>query len=192
MPPSPDRPVDTPAPPETVRRVVLVGFMAAGKSTVGRALARRLGWRFVDLDERIERRAGRGVARIFAEEGEPAFRALEAATTAELAGLERTVIAPGGGWLTGRARLEALGPGTLSVWLRVSAEAALARSRAGGGERPLLAVPDPLTTIRRLLEEREPLYRLASLAVPTDGRDPEAVARDIEATILAGGPRRRP
>ena len=98
-----------------IRRVVLVGFMASGKTEVGRILAERLGWAHVDLDRLIEERAGRRVAEIFAADGEAAFRRLEAEATVEVAARERLVISPGGGWITNPMLLDALGPGTLSV-----------------------------------------------------------------------------
>lgn len=183
----PDLPRDPGAADAAVRRVVLVGFMCSGKSTVGPALAARLGWAHLDLDREIERREGRSVARIFAEAGEARFRALEAEATAGLAGRERLVLSPGGGWITNPALLAAMGPYTLSVWLQVTPETVVARSAATPGERPLLRAPDPLAEVRRLLAEREPLYRRASLAVPTDGRDPAGVVSHIMGEIRRRG-----
>lgn len=174
-----------PSPAEAVRRVVLVGFMCSGKSTVGPALAERLGWDHLDLDREIERREGRVISRIFAEEGEARFRELEARATAELAGRERLVLSPGGGWITNPALLAALGPGTLTVWLRVRPETVLARSAAAPGERPLLRGPDPLAQVRLLLAAREPLYRRASLVVPTDDLVPADVVSHILGEIRA-------
>jgi shikimate kinase len=161
--------------------VVLLGFMAAGKTAVGAELARRLGWAHLDLDREIERREGRAVAAIFAAEGEARFRELEARATAELASHGRVVLSPGGGWIGGAGNLEALGAGTLSVWLRVSPEEAVRRAGAAPGERPLLAGPDPLEAARRLLEARAPLYARADVQVDTEGRSPAEVA-DIIAT----------
>jgi shikimate kinase len=167
-----------------VRRVVLVGFMASGKSTVGAALARRLGWRHLDLDAEIERAEGRTVAEIFAARGEPGFRRLEAELTPRLLSPERSVVSVGGGWVSGPA-WRALPDGTLAVWLRVSAEEVL--RRAGPAEqrraRPLLAVADPEAEVRRLLREREPLYRLAAVSIATDGRDPVGIAAEIERIV---------
>ena len=171
-----------------VRRVVLVGFMAAGKTSVAAELARRLGWEPLDLDREIEAREGRTVPELFRVHGEGHFRALEAALTAEVAARERVVLAPGGGWITNPALLEALGPGTLSVWLRVSPEEALRRAAPTRGTRPLLDVPDPLAKIRALLAEREPLYARAQLHVDTDGRDAAEVAAVIEREIRGRGP----
>lgn len=174
--------------PEPVRRVVLLGMMAAGKSAVGRALAARLGWRHVDLDREVERAAGRSVAAIFAAEGEPAFRAREAAATAALAGAERLVLSPGGGWVTLPGVLESLGPGTLSVWLQVEPEEAVRRAAAAPGERPLLSGRDPLAAVRRLLAEREPLYARADLALPTGGRSVDEIVRALLSEIRSRDP----
>ncbi|HEU4561968.1 MAG TPA: shikimate kinase [Longimicrobium sp.] len=168
-----------------IHRVVLLGFMAAGKTAVGAELARRLGWRQVDLDAWIEAREGKRVARIFAEDGEARFRALEAEATREVAGMTGVVLSPGGGWITRPENLEALGAGTLSVWLQVSPEEAVRRAGEAPGERPLLAGPDPLAAARRLLGERTPLYARAALRVDTEGRPPEAVAAIIEAEVRA-------
>jgi shikimate kinase len=116
-----------------VARVVLVGMMGAGKTVVGAALAARLGWTHLDLDREVERRDGRPVARIFAEDGEARFRALEAAAGAALAGRARVVLSSGGGWAARAGALESLGPGTLAVWLRVPAEEAVRRAAAAPG-----------------------------------------------------------
>jgi shikimate kinase len=166
-----------------VDRIVLVGFMCSGKSTVAGELARRLGWEHLDLDRVIEAREGRTVPEIFRGEGEARFRALEAEATAEVAERRGVVLAPGGGWITNPSLLERLGPGTLSVWLKVTPETVLARAGPGRAGRPLLDVPDPLAVVRRLLAEREPLYRLAALAVATDALDPASVASLIEHEI---------
>ena len=166
---------------------MLVGFMCSGKSTVAARLAGRLGWEHVDLDAEIERREGRPVPEIFRVEGEAYFRRREAEVTAELAERSGVVLSPGGGWITNPALLESLGPETLSVWLRVAPETVLARAGPSRAGRPLLDVPDPLPTIRRLLEAREPFYRLAGLAVPTDALDVESVASLIEQQVRTRG-----
>jgi shikimate kinase len=173
--------------PPPAERVVLLGFMASGKTTVGRLLAARLGWRHVDLDEEIEREEGRSVAEIFREEGEAYFRRREAEATGRLVEPPGTVLTPGGGWVTDPSLLDLLPAGTLTVWLHVSPEEVLRRVGAGAEalRRPLLAGPDPEGTVRRLLRERDALYRRAAHLVRTDGRDPERIARDIE-SILRG------
>jgi shikimate kinase len=162
-----------------LRRVVLVGFMGSGKSSVGRLLARRLRWEFVDLDARVAKVEGRSVAAIFAESGEAHFRAVEAREAEDALGRDRVVLAPGGGWAVHPGRLRSLPEGTLSVWLRVSAEAAVRRARPRSGKRPLLAGPDPLETARELLERREPIYAESDLEVDTEGRTVEDVAARV-------------
>lgn len=173
---------------DAVRRVVLLGFMGSGKSTVGAALARRLGWDFLDFDVEIERRAGATVRDLIAAEGEEAFRDREAALTEEVADASGIVLSPGGGWITRPERLAALGRGTLAAWLRVSPEETLRRVVADTIDRPLRDAPDALPRIAAMLAEREPLYRLADLALPADGRTPEALAFEIETIVrLRGG-----
>ncbi len=166
-----------------IERIVLVGMMCSGKSAVGAALAERLGWTHVDLDREIEREAGRPVRAIFADEGEAAFRRMEADATRQMAGRTRIVLSPGGGWITNPALLDLLGPGTHCVWLQVSPEEAVRRSVAAPGERPLLAGTDPLGAVRRLLAERERFYARAHLVLPTDGRSVAGAARDIHDSI---------
>jgi shikimate kinase len=166
-------------------RVVLVGFMGSGKTNVGRLLARRLGWRFVDLDEEVEAATGRTVEEIFRERGEAAFRELEAtAGTAALA-RDRTVLAPGGGWSLAPGRLEALPAGSLSVWLKVSAETAVRRATTLGRVRPLLAGADPVDRARALIGEREPVYARAHLHLDTERVTPAALVRAIAEHVEA-------
>lgn len=174
-------------------RVILWGFMASGKTAVGGALARRLGWEHVDLDADIVRSEGREISAIFADAGEPAFRALELAATRRWIERSQLVLTPGGGWVTNPEALRMIPPATLTVWLQVSPEVALARVAAerGGAERPLLRGEDPLGTVRRLLAAREPLYRTALLHIPTDGRTLEEIADRITAAIRAGRPGRK-
>ena len=105
-----------------IRRVLLVGFMGSGKTQVGQALARRLGWQFRDFDQEVRFRVGLPIPEIFRQHGEARFREMEAAVGAELLKEEDVVLASGGGWPAGPTRMEALPPGTLSVWLKVTAE----------------------------------------------------------------------
>ncbi|MFW6205960.1 MAG: shikimate kinase [Gemmatimonadota bacterium] len=161
-------------------RIVLVGFMAAGKSTVGRVLADRLDWSFIDFDDVIQQRCGRSPGAVIREDGEAAFRQLEAEATTALAGRERVVLAPGGGWALRPALTAALGPGTVRVWLRVTPEEAVRRAEADGTDRPLLGPPEGrLERVRRLLAERSPHYAAAELVVDVDDRRPDEVAGEI-------------
>lgn len=169
---------------EPVRRVILIGFMAAGKTTVGRFLAEHLGWEFIDLDEEIERRTGLTIPEIFELHGVAEFRRLEAELTEELAGVEEVVLAPGGGWVTQPELLDFFGSETLVVWLRISPEAAVERAMRTITHRPLLAdAPDPVERARILITEREPLYRLADIAIDVEGRAIEDLAAEIIAAM---------
>lgn len=163
-----------------VSRVVLLGFMCSGKSTVGEALARRLDWRYLDFDVEIERREGASVQDIIAAEGEERFREMEAALTGEAALEEKLVLAPGGGWITRPEFLDGLGPATLAVWLQVSPEETVRRLRRDSIDRPFRDHPDPSGLIAEMLTERIPLYERADLNIPADTRSPESIAFEIE------------
>lgn len=162
-----------------MRRIVLVGFMGSGKSSVGPVLALRLGWEFVDVDEQVERAEGRAVAAVFAEAGEAYFRAAEARAADEALAREGVVLAPGGGWAAQPGRLRALPSDTRSIWLKVSPEEAVRRSGLAPGTRPLLSDPDPLARARELLVRRGPYYAQCDLEVDTEGRSVEDVASRI-------------
>jgi len=164
--------------PAQVRRIVLIGLMGAGKTTVGQLLAARLGWTFVDLDQRIEEKSGRTVPQIFAESGEEAFRRYERQLTAELASAERIVLAPGGGWPMFDENVAAISSNTAFIWLQVSAEEAVQRLR-GGPERPLLAGNDPVERARALHNARSERYAEIGHAVGTEKRAPADVASEI-------------
>jgi shikimate kinase len=151
------------------RTVWLVGMMGAGKSAVGRELAHRLGWPFLDTDREIETRRGVAIAEIFAQEGEEAFRALEREVVRDLAG-RPVVVALGGGALTRPELRRAVAEVGTLVWLRARPETLLSRVGAGD-ERPLLAGLDGaerLARIRDLLAAREADYACASVVVETD------------------------
>jgi shikimate kinase len=169
--------------------IVLAGFMGAGKTTVGTLLAARLGLPFADSDRIIEQRSGRSVPQIFADDGEPAFRALEHQVIADLLDGPDLVLALGGGAPEHpRTRLK-LATAQV-VYLQVGYEQAIARVGGDDG-RPMLARPDVAATYQRRL----PLYtQIATLTVSTDGRHPEAISQDILARLVtepAAGARRR-
>ncbi len=168
-------------------RIVLVGFMAAGKSTVGPLLAERLGWSFIDLDVLVTERAGRSPAAVIRESGEAAFRIMERELTGSLAGRRYVVIAPGGGWAARPELTAALGSGTVRVWLRVTPEEAVRRAQADSVDRPLLGGAEGrVDRARALLAERQPRYAEAELVVDVDGKDPGAVADEVVRRLRAG------
>lgn len=177
----------TEAPPAPPRRILLVGFMASGKSAIGRALARELGWGFHDFDREIARRAGRSVAAIFRTEGEEVFRTREAQVGSELLALEEVVLASGGGWPCRPGRLDALPEGTLSIWVRVRPELIAERAARRKGKRPLLDVPDPGARIRELLEAREPWYEKAHWILEGDHGSPAQLARRVVRRLKTDG-----
>lgn len=159
--------------------VFLIGFMGAGKSTVAELVAHRSGWPCIDLDHVVESADGRTIARIFAEDGESAFRQRESDALASLADAPRSVVACGGGVVTrdeNRALLKRLGR---VVYLRVTAEEMLARVGEDPG-RPLLAGGGAVLAATTLLDARESLYSaIADFVVNTVGRTPDVVADDV-------------
>jgi shikimate kinase len=160
-------------------RVLLIGFMGSGKTSVGRRLARALGWRFVDFDDAIEAEAGATVAEIFAGRGGPAFREIEARVAEDLLRERQVVLASGGGWAAAApGRVRAVPPGTATLWLRVSPEEAVRRAGASG-TRPLLARPDALQEAQRLLANRHPYYAEARWTVDTERSSVEDVTTRV-------------
>ena len=162
--------------------IVLAGFMGAGKTTVGRLLAAKLGVPFADSDQVIEERAGKPVHRIFADDGEPAFRRLEHDVIAELLAGPDLVLAVGGGAAAEPGTRDLLAAAPV-VYLRVSYAEAM--HRVGGDRgRPMLARPD----VGQLYAERDPLYRAAArCTVEVDARCPEEIALDILGRLDTAG-----
>ena len=172
--------------PERPSRVVLVGFMGSGKSAVGRIVARRLGYRFEDMDLRIERRAGRTIAVIFEEEGEEAFRRLERDEALALSRLAERVVASGGGAFAQPETRKILQRGAVTVWLRCGIDQVFDRIPADGS-RPLAGNRD---IMRALLAQREPSYRMADVAVDASAGSPREVAERIVG-LIEGRTRKR-
>ena len=141
--------------------VALIGFMGAGKSSVGRVLAKKTGKTFVDIDRRIEKKAGKTVARIFQEEGEPAFRAMEKAATETACGESGRVIACGGGVVLDRANVDNLKKKAVVVYLKTDGAVIKKRVASGKGKRPLLAEKGT-GAVEALMAVRRPLYEKAA------------------------------
>jgi shikimate kinase len=163
--------------------VILVGFMGAGKSTVGRLLARRLGRCFVETDEMIMAAEGRSIPEIFADKGEAYFRGLEEDAVRLLALKHGEVIATGGGLPCQEGRLEALRSMGTVVWLAGDFDALYERARRGG-DRPMLHGKSREATAA-LYEERKRFYSRADLCVETTGLTPDQIAAQV-AAALAG------
>jgi shikimate kinase len=167
--------------------IILIGYRATGKSTLARLLAEKLGWDWIDADVQIEARAGKTIARIFAEDGEPAFRDLEAEVIADLCRRRRLVLAAGGGAPLRPASRRAMRESGRVVWLKARPETIQARMAGDAptaARRPSLTNKDSLDEIVHLLAEREPVYReSAHWAIETEGKGPEAIAGEILATL---------
>ena len=163
--------------------LTLIGYRATGKTTLARLLAQRLGWDWIDADVEIERRAGKAIARIFAEDGEPAFRDLEAAAIADLCRRTRLVIAAGGGAPMRPETREVMRAAGKVVWLTARPETILARMSGDAttaSRRPALTDRTGLEEILHLLAKREPIYRqTAHLEVQTEDKAPEPLADEI-------------
>ena len=149
--------------------LILTGFMGTGKTTVGREVARRLGWPFVDMDAEIEARAGKSIPRIFAEEGEAAFREMESSLCRELSRRSGWVIATGGGALIDPDNREVVQASGTVVCLTCDVEGILERLRRKPQGRPLLAVDDPRAEIEHLLAARQEAYAAIPWQVDTTG-----------------------
>ncbi len=153
--------------------------MGAGKSTIGRLLAKELRLLFKDSDKEIELRTGANIPWIFDKEGEPGFRDREQAMIGELCELQGVVLATGGGVVMREANRQALRQGGRVIYLHASVEQQVGRT-ARDRNRPLLRTANPEATLRALLELRDPLYReIADLVVETDERPPRMVVLDI-------------
>jgi shikimate kinase len=161
--------------PRDIQNLALIGFMGTGKTTVGHLVAHQLGFAFVDTDRLIEQQAGKPIPRIFAEDGEVAFRELERRVVAGLASHRRTVIATGGGLGANPELLASLKTHALVVCLWASVEVIWERVRHAT-HRPLLQVADPRARIEALLHERAPIYRQADVLLLAGPRESRVVA----------------
>ncbi len=158
----------------------LIGMMGSGKSSVGRALAQRLGRRFVDTDDVVTRRMGCSIAEFWGEKGEAAFRDMEAAAVAEVAAADGRVVATGGGVVLSSANVSAMRDSGMVVWLKAQ-PATLAARVASNSRRPLLRDSEPVDRLTEILAERTDRYEAAAhVAVATDGLEMETVVDRIE------------
>lgn len=164
--------------------IFLVGLMGAGKTSMGKVLARRLGKAFYDCDQEIERATGVKVPVIFDIEGEAGFRAREARTLAELVRRTDIVLATGGGAVLEAANRELLAAHGTVVYLRATADELWVRTRHDKN-RPLLRTTDPLARLKELYAERDPLYRaVADIVVDTGSQSLISLAHKLEQRLL--------
>ena len=163
--------------------IVLIGYRGTGKTTVARLLAEKLSLDWIDADVEIERRAGKSIAEIFADQGETAFRDLESEVTADLMSRKKLVVAAGGGAVMRRENREALAAANMVVWLKADAETVFERlsgDRASTARRPNLTATGGIDEICELLAAREPIYRqCATCQVDTVGKTPTDVVDEI-------------
>lgn len=163
--------------------LTLIGYRATGKTTLARLLAERLDCDWIDSDVEIERRAGKSIARIFAEDGEGAFRDLEVQVTVDLCRRPRLVLAAGGGAPLRPENRQAMREAGKVVWLKAAPETILARMTGDAttaGRRPNLTNQGGLAEIVELLTRREPIYReTAHLEVDTEQKTPQQLTEEI-------------
>jgi len=164
------------------RSVVLVGMMGAGKSSVGRRVALRLGIPFVDADTEIEKAAGMAITDIFAIRGEAEFRSGEARVILRLLEGGPQVLATGGGAFINPDTRAAIAAKGISIWLKAEPDVLMKRIKRRQ-DRPLLHTADPAATLRKLLEEREPVYALADLTVQSREVTHDRIVDEIVAAI---------
>jgi len=163
--------------------LILIGYRGTGKSTLARLLAEKLGWEWIDADVEIERRAGKSIARIFAEDGEPAFRDLEASVIAELCRRDRLVLAAGGGAPLRPETRHVMRQSGQVVWLTARPETIHARMSGDAttaSRRPSLTNKPAMEEIVHLLAQREPAYRqCAHVTIDTEAKSPEVLVAEI-------------
>lgn len=164
--------------------VALIGFMATGKTAVGRVLAKKLGKKFIELDTLIEQRAGKPISQIFKEDGETAFRGLEIELAGEIARNKNQVIACGGGIVLNKINIDRLREEAVMVYLTAPVEVILKRTLGDDTVRPLLKVDNKEEAIRKLLRYRQPYYeRAADITIDTSTLDVNAIAQRITAEL---------
>src|SRR5258707_496267 len=163
--------------------IALIGYRGTGKTTVARQLARSLGWDWIDADVEVELAAGKSIAAIFADDGEPAFRDREAIVLADLIQRDHTILALGGGVVLRPANRTLVRQAGRVVWLTATPETIAERMAADAttsSRRPNLTAAGGLDEIRRLLNERSPLYRqCCDLEIDTEAKAPAEVAAEI-------------
>lgn len=166
-----------------IRNIVLIGFMAAGKSSVGRLLAQELGWDFIDTDQRIEEVTGMKIPELFRKYGEKRMRSEENLIIKKISAAEQTVVATGGGTILNTENRQILTKLGMTIHLYVPLDIALQRVKRRQ-DRPLLNKSD--CEIEKMWQERLGVYNLADITIDTTGRDINSIVSDI-LSLLKGG-----
>ncbi|MEK7286840.1 MAG: shikimate kinase [Nitrospirota bacterium] len=171
-----------------VRNVVLIGFMGTGKSAVGRRLAKAVSFRFVDTDQIIEKRVGKKIADLFLEEGEGRFREVEMEVVREVMSGQGVVVSTGGGAVIRQENRDLFSQNGTVVYLTARPDIILDRAGRRPQQRPLLQGDDPMSTIKRLIDEREPFYRqTAQFSVDTSDLSIEVAVSKIKEMVFEPG-----
>jgi len=161
-----------------MKNIILTGFMGSGKTEVGKRLAQRLGYAFLDTDKLIEEKTGKSISEIFREEGESSFRELETEVIKNLSGITGYIISTGGGIVIREENILSLKNIGLVIWLKASPETIFNRI-SSETDRPLLNVENPLEHIKKLLSIREQFYSRADVSIDTDGLEVDEVVKTI-------------
>jgi shikimate kinase len=160
------------------KNIYLIGFMGAGKTSVGRILAHKLGLGFSDLDELIEAECGKTISSIFSELGEDFFREMESKTLQSISQSAGQIVATGGGIALRQSNWKIMKEGGITVYLKASADVLWSRIK-NDTSRPLLRVEKPFEKVNELLSMRIPLYEKADIIIETENKSPENVADEI-------------
>jgi shikimate kinase len=163
--------------------IILTGFMGSGKTSVGKLLAKKLDYKFVDLDKLIVERVGKSINDIFAEKGEKYFRDIETKIVKEISLDDKQVVATGGGVVLRTENMDALEKSGQIIYLHVSPEVVYERLKYDDS-RPLLKVKDPLQKIKELLDKREPYYKRNNFMIDTSNMTVEEVVQEIVKEIF--------
>ena len=173
--------------PSPIDRVALIGLRGAGKSTLGRLAAKRLRWKFIELDREVERESGFSMAEIFRLYGQEGYRRLELKVLRRItARREPMILATGGGIVSETATFELLASSFFMIWLKALPEEHMARVRQQGDLRPMANERAAMDELRTILSTREPFYARADAAIDTSGRSIDSGANEIVAIIASG------
>lgn len=160
------------------KNIVLVGLMGAGKTTIGKLLSNITKKEFTDSDEIIEKEAGKTINEIFAEHGEKHFRDLEKNTIKKLSEKSNLIISTGGGSIENIENIENLKTNSVLFYLKTTPEILFSRIKTDT-TRPLLKNPNPLLTLKNLLERREPFYKMADIEIETTNKTSDEIVKEI-------------